>query len=86
MMVTCASQKCKVLVCYHNLKFHIILYMNCFVSTSYKDLEEFLHVCCTTTEEYGSGWGLTNQSAVFFEWTNQRAGYSPRDNFDRYEF
>ena len=37
-------------------------------------------------EEYGSGWGLANQSAVFQISTNQRAGYSPRDNFDRYEF
>ena len=36
-----------------------------------------------TREEHWDTMRLANQSAVFFEWTNQRAGYGSRDKFGR---
>ena len=37
-------------------------------------------------EEYVSGLRLTNQRAVLFEWTNQKAIFGPRDFFARDRF
>ena len=42
--------------------------------------------CSSVFQFTGELWGgmqLANQSAVFFEWTDQRAGYSPCDFFGR---